>query len=128
MTYLLDKLSSLTPQWMAASNGDVPKNAFNTGCKAGDGTPLYVIKAKYKFMEIPGVLNPSLAFRRFPESVPFAFVPWGFKAHQVKEYQVLLNKNGLGWRSMKNGLVPPGAIVISKENDYSIYSVKGIQC
>ena len=125
MTYLLDKLSSLTPQWMAASNGDVPKNAFNTGCKARDGTPLYVIKAKYKFMEIPGVLNPSLAF---------AFVPWGFKAHKMKEYKVLLNKNGLGWRSMKNGLVPPGAIVVSKENDsairdkkHSIYSVRGIQ-
>ena len=112
--------------------GDVPENAFNTGCKAGDGTPLYVIKAKYKFMEIPGVLNPSLAFRRFP----FAFVPWGFKAHEVKEYEVLLHKNGLGWRSMKNGLVPPGAIVISQENDsairdkkHSIYSVKGlVQC
>ena len=111
---------------MAASNGDVPKNAFNTGCKAGDGTPLYVIKAKYKSMEIPGVLNPSLAFRRFPESVPFAFVPWGFKAHEVKDYEVLLNKNGgLGWKQMKNGHVPPGAIVISKEQGYSIYSVKG---
>ena len=120
----MEKLS-----WMAARNGDVPKNAFETGCKAGDGSPMYVIKAKYKSMEMPGVLNPSLAFRRFPGSFPAAFVSWGFKAHEVKEYEVLLNKNGLGWKPMKNGRIPPGAIVISKENggiSGIIYSVKGI--
>ena len=111
---------------MVARNADVIKNAFKTGCKAGDGTPLYVIKAKYNSLEIPGVLNPSLAFRRSPGSFPSALISWGFKAHEVKDYEVLLNKNGgLGWKQMKNGHVPPGAIVISKEQGYSIYSVKG---
>ena len=79
---------------MVARNADVIKNAFKTGCKAGDGTPLYVIKAKYNSLEIPGVLNPSLAFRRSPGSFPSALISWGFKAHEVKDYEVLLNKNG----------------------------------
>ena len=82
------------PSWVVARNADVIKNAFKTGCKAGDGTSLYVIKAKYNSLEIPGVLNPSLAFRRSPGSFPSALISWGFKAHEVKDYEVLLNKNG----------------------------------
>ena len=111
----------------APNAGVVPKNAFKTGCKARNGTPMYVIKAKYKTLEIPGVWNPGQAFGKFTGRIfPTAFVSWGSKAHAVKDFEVLLNNNeSLVWKPMKKRKVPSNAIVISKENGCSIYSVKG---
>ncbi|XP_070495871.1 uncharacterized protein [Chironomus tepperi] len=86
--------------WIEASNGDVPKNAV-IGGRAEDGETLYVARAKYLFLTIPGKLHPSHKS---------AYVPFDSKELAVKTYEVLvrLESNGEALKPKPEKLVSPG--------------------
>nr|CAH8823983.1 unnamed protein product [Trichobilharzia regenti] len=68
-------------EWEHASGGDVPKNAIVAG--TWSGTPLYIAK---------GILNREVCVGKVQEGSTCAYLPWGGKAHSVKDYEVLVLK------------------------------------
>ena len=69
--------------WVEAKNGELPEGAFQAGHKA-NGDPLYVAKAKINGADAVGKFNPKLGF---------AQIPYFGKAHEARNYAVLVQKD-----------------------------------
>ena len=87
-------------QWVNASGGSVPPNAF-VGGNDSNGEPLYVIRANFQGALIPGKLAPSHGN---------GYVAWGGNENAVHQYEVLCNFNGR-WVPCSPANIPPNAIV-----------------
>ncbi len=91
--------------WVPASGGDVPRNAFRAGQEA-DGTPLYIIRAPYRNGTCLGKVNPSHNN---------AYISYGGHEIPVRDYEVYAGSGR--WVPASGGDCPPGALRGGREDD-----------
>ncbi|CAG4979729.1 unnamed protein product [Parnassius apollo] len=85
------------PQWLATDH-QLPEGAIIGGYEK---EALYIIRAPHRGSLTPGKFVPSLGL---------GFIPWGYKAHEKSEFEVLCGYNCI-WVPSRVNKIPVGAVV-----------------